>query len=73
MFRLAIFLLLIPVCFGACPHGGYEWRSKCYIFDKKPTGFPEAEAKCNTLGGHLASIHDGFTNAVITGKFSLSA
>jgi C-type mannose receptor len=58
--------LLIPVISAKCPHGAYEWRSKCYYFEKKATGFPEAEEKCNSLGGHLASIHDGFTNAVVT-------
>jgi hypothetical protein len=68
MYCLTLFLLLLPLAaFGAsCPKGTYEWQGKCYYFEKKPTGFPEAEAKCNTLGGHLPSIHDGFTNALIT-------
>uniref|UniRef100_A0AC34FR68 C-type lectin domain-containing protein n=1 Tax=Panagrolaimus sp. ES5 TaxID=591445 RepID=A0AC34FR68_9BILA len=70
MLRLTSFLLLLFIfsnVFCACPNGAYEWQTNCYYFQKNGTDFPEAETNCIGMGGHLASIHDGFTNALITG------
>uniref|UniRef100_A0A914QXG0 C-type lectin domain-containing protein n=1 Tax=Panagrolaimus davidi TaxID=227884 RepID=A0A914QXG0_9BILA len=35
------------------------------MFYLNSSGFADAELNCNQNGGHLASIHDGFTNALL--------
>uniref|UniRef100_A0A914P7S4 C-type lectin domain-containing protein n=1 Tax=Panagrolaimus davidi TaxID=227884 RepID=A0A914P7S4_9BILA len=59
-------LLLIPVIESSCPIGSIEWQTKCYFFQPNPSGFSNAELYCTSFGGHLASIHDGFTNSLLT-------
>ena len=68
---LSVLLLLsIPtIVKAACPNNGYQWQSNCYYFQTNATDFPEAERNCVMLGGHLVSIHDSFTNALLTGHF----
>uniref|UniRef100_A0AC34FE70 C-type lectin domain-containing protein n=1 Tax=Panagrolaimus sp. ES5 TaxID=591445 RepID=A0AC34FE70_9BILA len=66
MFRLTFFLLLIPLIQCSCPIGSIEWQTKCYFFQNNPAGFSNAEVYCASFGGHLASIHDGFTNSLLT-------
>jgi hypothetical protein len=67
MFRLTFFaVVLIPIIFGFCPPGSYEYQTNCYFFQNNPTGFSTAELNCVSIGGHLASIHDGFTNSLLT-------
>jgi hypothetical protein len=49
----------------SCPKGAIKWQSNCYLFEPNQTAFIVAEEQCNNLGGHLTSIHDGFTNNFI--------
>jgi putative hemolysin len=69
MLRLSVLLLFVlpALVFCACPNGGYQWQTNCYYFQANGTDFPEAEANCISQGGHLASVHDSFTNALLTG------
>uniref|UniRef100_A0AC34FKQ1 C-type lectin domain-containing protein n=1 Tax=Panagrolaimus sp. ES5 TaxID=591445 RepID=A0AC34FKQ1_9BILA len=61
-----IFLFLLIQNVGAdCLPNETEWHSHCYSFYNISKGFADAELKCNQHGGHLASIHDGFTNALL--------
>uniref|UniRef100_A0AC34FAF4 C-type lectin domain-containing protein n=1 Tax=Panagrolaimus sp. ES5 TaxID=591445 RepID=A0AC34FAF4_9BILA len=39
--------------------------SICYSFVSEPSEFIEAEISCQSSGGHLASISDGFTNVLL--------
>uniref|UniRef100_A0AC34GDD5 C-type lectin domain-containing protein n=1 Tax=Panagrolaimus sp. ES5 TaxID=591445 RepID=A0AC34GDD5_9BILA len=50
---------------GSCPENSQEWESKCYFFVSNTSKFLNAEIHCRSLGGHLASISDAFTNAFI--------
>ena len=47
-----------------CPSGFtyYPHTHKCYKFIREQLNWKECEAKCNTFGGNLASIHDLKTN-----------
>jgi len=49
----------------SCPEGSVKWKSNCYLFEPTQTAFIVAEAQCANFGGHLTSIHDGFTNNFI--------
>ena len=51
-----------------CPENSAEFQNECYIFQLTATSFPDAELNCLSISGHLVSIHDGFTNAIVTGK-----
>jgi hypothetical protein len=62
---------LVAATFAACPNEGVEWQSVCYYFQSNSTAFVNAEETCLQLGGHLASIHNGFTNAFIAQEASL--
>ena len=64
---LTIFLLIFSVASG-CPDGSISWQSKCYSFFNVTTEFADAELSCVNAGGHLASIHDGFLNALLARK-----
>uniref|UniRef100_A0AC35G9S5 C-type lectin domain-containing protein n=1 Tax=Panagrolaimus sp. PS1159 TaxID=55785 RepID=A0AC35G9S5_9BILA len=44
---------------------GVKWQKDCYFFNETLSAFIIAEEMCNNLGGHLSSIHDGFTNNFI--------
>jgi hypothetical protein len=48
-----------------CALGGVKWQKDCYFFNGTLSAFIIAEEMCNNLGGHLSSIHDGFTNNFI--------
>uniref|UniRef100_A0AC34FHP5 C-type lectin domain-containing protein n=1 Tax=Panagrolaimus sp. ES5 TaxID=591445 RepID=A0AC34FHP5_9BILA len=67
-----MFLLFCICCLLAnvvtafkCPENSKEWESKCYIFVSEISEFMNAEINCRSLGGHLASIPNAFTNAFI--------
>uniref|UniRef100_A0A914PVF2 C-type lectin domain-containing protein n=1 Tax=Panagrolaimus davidi TaxID=227884 RepID=A0A914PVF2_9BILA len=63
-----LFSIFAEVIFSSCPNGTVEFQNHCYFFETNATNFPNAELACNSLKGHLVSIHDGFTNAIITGQ-----
>jgi C-type mannose receptor len=66
MFPLFFILFFFPFSSAAiCPQNGIKWQSKCYIFATNLSAFITAEIDCVNSGGHLASIHDGFTNAFV--------
>uniref|UniRef100_A0AC34FTP9 C-type lectin domain-containing protein n=1 Tax=Panagrolaimus sp. ES5 TaxID=591445 RepID=A0AC34FTP9_9BILA len=65
MLLLLIFLTFITFLKASCPNGSIEWQTNCYFFQSNQSAFVVAEETCNSLGGHLASIHDGFTNSLI--------
>uniref|UniRef100_A0AC34QUA1 C-type lectin domain-containing protein n=1 Tax=Panagrolaimus sp. JU765 TaxID=591449 RepID=A0AC34QUA1_9BILA len=48
-----------------CPAGSLKWMSLCLRFEKNSSAFIIAEDNCVNFGGHLVSIHDGFTNNFI--------
>uniref|UniRef100_A0AC34F3M0 C-type lectin domain-containing protein n=1 Tax=Panagrolaimus sp. ES5 TaxID=591445 RepID=A0AC34F3M0_9BILA len=50
---------------STCPNGSFIYQSNCYIFNSTGVGFEEAELTCKEYGGHLASIHDAFTNSAL--------
>uniref|UniRef100_A0A914Y2A9 C-type lectin domain-containing protein n=1 Tax=Panagrolaimus superbus TaxID=310955 RepID=A0A914Y2A9_9BILA len=66
--------LLLFICFAAavkvkalCPNGSVPWHTDCYFFQHNNTAiFPDADSACIDLGGHLASVHNAFTNAFLT-------
>ncbi|XP_010864254.2 ladderlectin-like [Esox lucius] len=65
MAGLIIFLLLSAAFSLGDPHWRPrgcpgEWRqfgSHCVIFDETPRSWADAEFHCQSLGGHLASVH----------------
>ena len=70
--RLIVFsLLFVWGVGGACPPGGFEYNSICYIFNQTESGFYKAELSCIQAGGHLASIHDAFVNGLLGRKYLL--
>uniref|UniRef100_A0AC35F6N4 C-type lectin domain-containing protein n=1 Tax=Panagrolaimus sp. PS1159 TaxID=55785 RepID=A0AC35F6N4_9BILA len=62
---LAFLLLIFKTTEASCPLNTVEWNSNCFSFISYSTGFEDAELKCTNFGGHLASIHDGFTNGLL--------
>uniref|UniRef100_A0A914YV46 C-type lectin domain-containing protein n=1 Tax=Panagrolaimus superbus TaxID=310955 RepID=A0A914YV46_9BILA len=70
MLRFFFFVVTFAVAKNACPSGFYEWHTDCYTFISNASGFADAENECIQKGGHLASIHDGFTNAWISQEAS---
>uniref|UniRef100_A0A914PT50 C-type lectin domain-containing protein n=1 Tax=Panagrolaimus davidi TaxID=227884 RepID=A0A914PT50_9BILA len=65
MFAFFLFAVFFTKAFGDCPPNATKWNSECYMFYLNSSGFADAELNCNQNGGHLASIHDGFTNALL--------
>lgn len=70
-------LILVVLCsiFGYvksdCENGALQSivnSSICYSFVSEPSEFIEAEISCQSSGGHLASISDGFTNVLLARK-----
>uniref|UniRef100_A0A914P5K9 C-type lectin domain-containing protein n=1 Tax=Panagrolaimus davidi TaxID=227884 RepID=A0A914P5K9_9BILA len=59
------FLFVINVVVATCPEESIPWNTQCYKFYSTSVTFPEAEETCYNFGGHLASIHDGFTNTFL--------
>ncbi|KAE9552703.1 hypothetical protein FO519_004069 [Halicephalobus sp. NKZ332] len=55
---------------GNCPPDFFQAYStfQCFQIFNDSKIFIDAELYCNGLGGHLASIHSGFDNMLITGK-----
>ena len=51
-----------------CPENSVEFQNECYVFLLTATSFQDAELRCHSMSGHLVSIHDGFANAIVTGK-----
>uniref|UniRef100_A0A914Y169 C-type lectin domain-containing protein n=1 Tax=Panagrolaimus superbus TaxID=310955 RepID=A0A914Y169_9BILA len=64
--KLILLFLLPGLIHCACPDGFIQWHSDCYFFGTNETQFTTAETKCDSIGGNLASIHDGFVNALLT-------
>ena len=73
-FILVAFCLLCIQGTGAknCPSKSVEFQGYCYFFQVVLSEFPDAELTCLAMSGHLASIHDGFTNALLTSGSTLS-
>lgn len=67
---LVIFFCLNSA-FAVCPNGSVGWQNACYFFQSNSTSFTNAEIACLNLNGHLLSIHNGFTDALIAGKLIL--
>jgi hypothetical protein len=65
IFFLTFFYFEFVLTFS-CPNGTVPWQTNCYLFMPIEEGFAKAEMECLAKGGHLASIHDAFTNAIIT-------
>jgi hypothetical protein len=70
MFRLLFFVVFLTSTVKSCPKGSVIWQNSCYTFMSEVTGFADAENECIQKGGHLTSIHDGFTNAWISQEAS---
>ena len=54
-----------------CPDGtvpGFT-NGTCWLLNKNPLNFIEAEEYCQSNKGHLASIHNAFDNLYLAGKF----
>ena len=66
--RFLIFSL-IPIFVASCPPESKNFQGFCYYFQTNATQFFDAEDKCNSLGGNLVSIHNGFVNGILTGEF----
>jgi hypothetical protein len=68
--KTVVFLLycFLSTVYAACPAGSIQFQNFCYVFEANALSLPSAELACNGMNGNLASVHDGFTNAVITGK-----
>jgi hypothetical protein len=62
-FRLIFLHLILFSSVFCCPDGSLSWNNYCYILTQSEYG--RAEWICQKNGGHLASIHDAFTNAEI--------
>lgn len=45
--------------------------SRCYKYVNSPKSFSPAEQDCNSIGGHLVSIQNGFENGLVAGIFPL--
>ncbi|XP_034146204.1 ladderlectin-like isoform X1 [Esox lucius] len=41
-----------------CPGEWRQFGSHCVIFDETPRSWADAEFHCQSLGGHLASVHN---------------
>jgi hypothetical protein len=66
-------LLLFPFSLAVCPGKSIKWQTKCYYFENTNSPFITAEIFCNNnLGGNLASVHNGFTNAFMAQQARLS-
>jgi hypothetical protein len=65
-FLVLSFLTCIPLSLTvSCPSEAFPWRDSCFFFEQDAVDIFTAELACIALNGHLASIHDGFTNGVI--------
>uniref|UniRef100_A0A914P7F8 C-type lectin domain-containing protein n=1 Tax=Panagrolaimus davidi TaxID=227884 RepID=A0A914P7F8_9BILA len=65
MLSFFIFLSFFHFSLAACPKNSKPWQSKCYFFENTKAQFVTAEIFCNSLGGNLVSVHDGFTNTFL--------
>ncbi|KAH7711489.1 mannose receptor C type 1-like protein [Aphelenchoides avenae] len=68
-------ILHIKIVASLCPPGSIEGlaANECYVFDEKASTWTKAETECKQLGGHLASITNGFANAFLEKEASRSA
>uniref|UniRef100_A0AC34FEH8 C-type lectin domain-containing protein n=1 Tax=Panagrolaimus sp. ES5 TaxID=591445 RepID=A0AC34FEH8_9BILA len=66
LFLFSIFLNSLIYTTASCPgDNSSQWQSQCFTFFNTSKTFSDAETTCIQNGGHLVSIHDGFTNAFI--------
>uniref|UniRef100_A0A914QYK5 C-type lectin domain-containing protein n=1 Tax=Panagrolaimus davidi TaxID=227884 RepID=A0A914QYK5_9BILA len=65
MLKLLIFAVFVLTITAECPNGTLEWQGSCFFFETNATGFAAAEENCVKIGGHLVSIHDAFTDALL--------
>uniref|UniRef100_A0AC35FRS2 C-type lectin domain-containing protein n=1 Tax=Panagrolaimus sp. PS1159 TaxID=55785 RepID=A0AC35FRS2_9BILA len=67
-----VLLFFVSSVSSTCSSDGIEWLSSCYYFQTNSSQFLNAEENCiQNFGGHLASIHNGFTNAFLSQHASL--
>jgi hypothetical protein len=64
-FRLIFLHLVLFSTVFCCPDESVAWNNYCYVFDLTESEFGKAEMIYQKNGGHLASIHDAFTNVII--------
>lgn len=48
-----------------CKEGFQGYKNSCYRFMSQPQSQKNAEETCKELGGHLASVTDGFEQAFL--------
>ncbi|KAL0970684.1 hypothetical protein UPYG_G00245680 [Umbra pygmaea] len=41
-----------------CPHEWVKFESRCFHFERTSMSWPNAERRCLSLGGNLASVHN---------------
>uniref|UniRef100_A0A914E3U0 C-type lectin domain-containing protein n=1 Tax=Acrobeloides nanus TaxID=290746 RepID=A0A914E3U0_9BILA len=61
LFCVSFFTLFIST-FANCRPNGTLYNDICYVAYSNQRNFYDAEAHCAQQGGHLAAIHDAFTN-----------
>uniref|UniRef100_A0AC34FQC9 C-type lectin domain-containing protein n=1 Tax=Panagrolaimus sp. ES5 TaxID=591445 RepID=A0AC34FQC9_9BILA len=70
MIGLFLSILFLPLIVSYCPKNTIKWPNdspaKCYSFLNVLTSFQKAELACNYIGGHLTSVHEGFTNSFLS-------
>jgi hypothetical protein len=69
IFRVVLFFLFFQIIETLCPNQSIQYQTNCFLFNTTRLAFARAEISCNEAGGHLVSLHDAFSNAVI-GEYS---
>ncbi|WKY03848.1 hypothetical protein Q1695_005085 [Nippostrongylus brasiliensis] len=67
MLSLLFLAVLSPAVLADCPLGTvpHPEFGRCYKFVSDPQPFYMAEEQCQTYGGHLVSVENGFENAML--------
>uniref|UniRef100_A0AC35FJH2 C-type lectin domain-containing protein n=1 Tax=Panagrolaimus sp. PS1159 TaxID=55785 RepID=A0AC35FJH2_9BILA len=68
--KIILLIAFFHFSLSQCPKGSFQWQTTCLFFNATEAGYANAELTCRNIGGHLASIHDAFTNAVLGQKAS---